>query len=151
MSTRLPTGTTLTCRLGKKAKSPWTTTTIRLVFPSHEVELPANGRHWRVTLKNPKGTLRFDYWESINDMFLALGYEVTGHHVTQVTPQPCTPTADDILSCLDPCVGDFTSWADSLGYSVDSIKAHKAWKESRRVSDSLQRMFTKTELEQWYD
>ena len=58
-----------------------------------------------------------------------------------------TPSAYDILSCLDYWEGDFSDFCAEYGYSDDSINALKTYNAVIKQSNGLKELFTFDELE----
>ena len=58
-----------------------------------------------------------------------------------------TPSAYDILSCLDYWEGDFSDFCAEYGYSDDSINALDTYNAVIKQSNGLKELFTFDELE----
>ena len=58
-----------------------------------------------------------------------------------------TPSAYDILACLDYWEGDFEDFCAEYGYYEDSIKALSTYKAVMKQSEGLKSLFSTEELE----
>lgn len=127
-----------------------------------------HGRHWVVTIRNPRGSLTIDYWESIVDR---VADAITGGpwrdygHREQARERAQTalnarkvskwrptkgnpPTAYSVLTCLATYTpADFAEFCSEYGYSTDSIAARETWQECARQTLALRQMFTSEEME----
>ncbi len=87
-----------------------------------------------VTKKPQNKSLTFKFWDSINNFY-----------------QNKRPTNYDILACLSMesyVYEDFEDFCSSLGYSSDSIKALRTFKEVNRFAKRINKFFTSVELEE---
>lgn len=170
------TGTTLEFKPGDK-KPTWPAipkpTRLGCNFITHVEEISlTHGRHWIVTIKNPRGSLTIDYWESIVDRvadaitggaFRDYGHReqareraqaaLNSRKVSKWRPTKGNPpTAYSVLTCLATYTPvDFAEFCSEHGYSADSIKekrtARDTWQECARQTLALRQMFSSDEME----
>ena len=75
------------------------------------------------------------------------GKEYIGTFGQSIAARDKTPSAYDILSCLDYWDGDFEDFCSEYGYSDDSISALSTYDAVIKQSVGLRDMFTFDELE----
>lgn len=86
---------------------------------------------FRITVSRGKNRFSFKFWDSINS---------TQHN-------EC-PTAYDVLCRVDfNDPGSYEYWCSNFGYSTDSIRAARAYKETVRLAHHYNKMFSPSELE----
>lgn len=112
-----------------------THTSLEIIFLATEQNSVWNDTHKRnhylFVLKNKKGYLVDDFWDSV-------------HH----TLKHLKPTEYDILSCLE-CwyVGPFHDFCNEFGYNADSVSAYKTYNACVRQYHALRKMFNDEEME----
>ena len=75
------------------------------------------------------------------------GKEYVGTFGQSIAERDNTPSAYDILACLDYWEGDFKDFCAEYGYSDDSINALKTYNAVIKQSVGLKELFTFYELE----
>ena len=75
------------------------------------------------------------------------GKSYTGTFGQSIAERDKTPSAYDILACLDYWEGDFEDFCAEYGYSDDSINALNTYNAVIKQSNGLQELFTFDELE----
>ena len=75
------------------------------------------------------------------------GKEYVGTFGQSIAERDNTPSAYDILACLDYWEGDFKDFCAEYGYSDDSINALKTYNAVIKQSNGLKELFTFDELE----
>ena len=94
-------------------------------------------RLYQVTLRTPKGSMLFDFWDSIHNTNKSLK-----------SNRGFKPTSYDILACLtkyDP--GTFADFCVDFGYDEDSRKALEIYFAVQKEYSELCRIFTPKQIE----
>lgn len=103
---------------------------------------------WRVTISSKNGFHSFDYFTGIglrNRTYSGFGKKWDAMRKKHYDDKPKKPLIADVLSCLISDANaeneNFNDWCDNLGYSNDSIKAMKTYKECLDVAIALRKHF----------
>lgn len=123
---------------------------------------------YEITLTTPKGSMIFDFWDSIYDTKISTmdvkeyakkrfrcEYEyLTSYHQSICRKEisrkkkEATPNEYDILACLtkyDP--GTFEDFCAEYGYCADSIRALTMYRDAQKEYSQLVRIFTPEQME----
>lgn len=122
---------------------------------------------YKVTLTSPRGSMVFDFWDSIHNTdikgmtleeyaekryktpFLTYNEKITAKKEFQAKKAEATPNAYDILACMtkyDP--GTFEDFCCEYGYNEDSRTAEKIYFAVQKEYTQLARIFTPEQMEE---
>ena len=124
---------------------------------------------YEVTLTSPRGSMVFDFWDSIYNTeiigttltkyaekkyktqfnFLTYNEKITTKKELEEKKAEATPSAYDILACMtkyDP--GTFENFCSEFGYNEDSRTAKKIYFAAQKEYTQLARLFTSEQMEE---
>jgi hypothetical protein len=129
-----------------------------------------HGKHYRCTISGQgRGHVSFDFWNSYqdelinharkhgpyryDDVMASIGFgKGQGTRIQTIIakyPQTLTPTAYDLLACLEKNEpGTFEEFCSDFGYDTDSRRAEETWRAVTEEYIKVRRFFKPDELEE---
>ena len=124
---------------------------------------------YEVTLTSPRGSMVFDFWDSIHNTeikettlakyaekkyktqfnFLTYNEKITAKKELEAKKAEATPSAYDVLACMtkyDP--GTFGDFCCEYGYNEDSRTAERIYFATQKEYTQLARLFTAEQMEE---
>lgn len=100
-----------------------------------------SGINWYITIENKKGSIGFDFWDSIYQREIDEKRNYFMGHYTKPSPYSI------LASIYHSGFSDFEDFCSCFGYDTDSITSLKTFEEVSELNKKLEKIFSAKELE----